>query len=76
MNNEEQQTETSTIKLGISFKIDLTKVTSLDDVVDILKAMDLTVFQYDETIPEKFQSMFDKGLLIEVTNDTNQNEIL
>jgi hypothetical protein len=67
MNNEEQQIETSTIKLGRSFKIDFTKVTSLEDVIDILNGMDLTVFLYDETIPEKFKSMFDKGLLIETT---------
>jgi hypothetical protein len=65
--------ETSTIKLGRSFKIDFTKVTSLDDVVDILKAMNLTVFQYDETIPEKFKTLFDKGLLIETKNNSNDN---
>ena len=69
MNNEEQQTEKGTINIAQpkSFKIDFSKVTTLDDVVDILKAMDLTVFQYDETIPEKFKTLFDKGLLIETT---------
>jgi hypothetical protein len=78
MNNEEQQIEKGRIKIAQprSFKIDFTKVKSLDDVVDILKAMDLTVFQYDETIPEKFKTLFDKGLLIQVTNDTNQKETL
>jgi len=78
MNNEEQQIEKGTIKIAQprSFKIDFTKVTSLDDVIAILNGMDLTVFLYDETIPEKFKTLFDKGLLIQVTNDTNQKETL
>ena len=66
---EEQTTEKGTINITQprSFKIDFSKVTSIEDIVDILKAMDLTVFQYDETIPEKFQTMFNKGILIEIT---------
>lgn len=71
MNNEEQQTEKGTIKIAQprSFKIDFTKVNSLEDVIDILNGMDLTVYLYDETIPEKFQTMFDKGLLIETKKE-------
>jgi hypothetical protein len=76
--NNEQQTEKGSINITQprSFKIDFTKVKSLDDVIAILNGMDLTVFQYDETIPEKFKTLFDKGLLIQVTNDTNQKETL
>jgi len=66
---ENQETERGTINIAQprSFKIDFTKVTSLEDVIDIIKAMDLTVTQYDETIQEKFQTLFDKGILIETT---------
>jgi len=51
-----------------TFKIDFPKITTLEDVVAILKGMDLTITQYDETIQEKFKPMFDKGLLIEIKN--------
>ena len=70
-NMEEQQTEKGTINIAQpkSFKIDFTKVTSLDDVVAILNGMDLTVYSYDDTIPEKFKDLFDKELLVEVPND-------
>jgi hypothetical protein len=51
-----------------TLKIDFPKITTLEDVVAILKGMDLTINQYDETIQEKFKPMFDKGLLIEIKN--------
>ena len=54
---------------GRKFKIDFTKVTSVEDVVEILKAMDLTIFWYDGTMPEKFKHLFDNELLIEVVNN-------
>jgi len=51
-----------------TFKIDFPKITTLEDVVAILKGMDLTINQYDETIPDKFKPMFDRELLIEIKN--------
>ena len=67
MENQETKRGTINIAQPRNFKIDFTKVTTLDDVIDIIKAMDLTVTQYNETIPEQFKPMFDKGLLIETT---------
>jgi hypothetical protein len=63
---------TTIFKQPTHFKINLKKVTSLDDVVAILRGMDLTITQYGEEIPKQFKSMFDKGLLIEATNGTTQ----
>ena len=58
-----------TYKLRITnkhFKIDFDKVKTLDDVILILKAMDIHVHWYQETFPpEQFKEIYDKGLLIE-----------
>lgn len=67
----ENETERGTINIEQPriFKIDFTKVTSVEDVIAILKAMDLTVYSYDNTIPEKFKDLFDKELLVKAPND-------
>jgi hypothetical protein len=72
MENEtplEESADTLKLEIGRKFKIDFTKVTSIQDVVEILNAMDLTVFWYDDNIPEKFKYLFDNELLVEVPND-------
>jgi hypothetical protein len=43
--------------------VDFSKVKTLDDIIVILKAMDLTVSWYTKTIPEKFQDIHNKGFL-------------
>ena len=45
------------------FKMDYSKVKSLDDVIEILKAMDLTVSWYTEETPEQFREIQDRGFL-------------
>ena len=66
---ENETTNTLKLDTGRKFKINFTKVTSVEDVVEILKSMDLTIFWYDGTIPEKFKYLFDNELLIEVVNN-------
>lgn len=48
------------------FKIDYSKVESLEQVIDILKAMDLSIHWYNDNCPERFKDLYEKGLLIEV----------
>lgn len=48
------------------FKIDFSKVESLEQVIDILKAMDLSIHWYSDNCPEQFKDLYEKGLLIEV----------
>lgn len=48
------------------FKIDFSKVESLEQVIDILKAMDLSIHWYNDNCPEQFKDLYEKGLLIEV----------
>lgn len=49
-----------------SFKIDYTKVKSLEQVIDILKAMDLSIHWHTDDCPEQFKDLYEKGLLLEV----------
>ena len=48
------------------FKIDYSKVKSLEQVIDILKAMDLSIHWYNDNCPEQFKDLYEKGLLVEV----------
>jgi hypothetical protein len=62
------ENEYSTVGLSVGinpnhFKVDFSKVKTLDDIIVILKAMDLTVSWYTKTIPEKFQDIHNKGFL-------------
>ncbi len=56
-------------KLSIvkTFKIDCSKVKTVEDVAAIFKSMDLTFWIRTEEIPEVFQDMIDKGLANEVS---------
>lgn len=48
------------------FKIDYSKVESLEQVINILKAMDLSIHWYNDNCPEQFKDLYEKGLLVEV----------
>lgn len=48
------------------FKIDHSKVESLEQVIDILRAMDLSIHWYNNNCPEQFKDLYEKGLLVEV----------
>jgi hypothetical protein len=47
------------------FKIDWDHVQSLDDLIVIMKAMDIAIHWYSEECPERFKEIYDKGFLIE-----------
>lgn len=49
-----------------SFKIDFEKVKTFEDVISILKAMDLTVTWHYDECPDMFKDINDKGFLIEI----------
>jgi len=48
------------------FKIDFSKVESLEQVIDILKGMDISIHWYNDNCPEQFKNLYEKGLLVEV----------
>jgi len=48
------------------FRIDYSKVETIEQVIDILKAMDLSIHWYNDNCPEQFKELYEKGLLIEV----------
>ena len=43
------------------FKIDYSKVESLEQVIDILKAMDSSIHWYNDNCPEQFKDLYEKG---------------
>ncbi len=49
-----------------SFKIDFSKIESLEDIIMILKAMQLSVHWYTKDCHEQFKEVYEKGLLIEI----------
>jgi hypothetical protein len=46
--------------------IDFSKVESLEQVIDILKGMDISIHWYNDNCPEQFKELYEKGLLVEV----------
>ena len=48
------------------FKINYSKVETLEQVIDILKAMDLSIHWYNDNCPKQFKDLYEKGLLVEV----------
>ncbi len=52
------------------FEIDYSKVKTVEDIVLIFKAMQLTVHSYSEEMPESIQALYDKGFLIELTDNS------
>ncbi len=52
------------------FEIDYSKIKTVDDLVLIFKAMQLTVHSYSEEMPESIQALYDKGFLIELTDNS------
>jgi len=51
------------------FTLDTDKIESLEDVKLILKSMDMQIYWYSEECPEKFKTLYDKGLLKEVKDE-------
>jgi len=69
-NNELELNQTGVIKIYEKrLDIDFSKVTTLEDVILILKGMGLSVHWYTDTCPEQFQEIYEKGFLKEVTDN-------
>jgi len=64
-----EETSEHPVTLRKNFKIDFGVVTTLTEVVEILKAMDLKLSWYGDAVPEQFQKLYDSGLLIEAKNN-------
>jgi hypothetical protein len=69
-NQDEKTIEFSTTKGSLKifnrqFKIDWDQVQSLDDLIAVIKAMELTIYWYSEECPKQFKEIYDKGFLIE-----------
>jgi hypothetical protein len=47
------------------FKINWDHIQSLDDLMVVMKAMDIAIHWYSEECPERFKEIYDKGFLIE-----------
>jgi len=48
-----------------TFDIDYTKVKTIEDVVTVLKGLQITVNWHQEHCPEQFKEIYEKGFLIE-----------
>ena len=69
-NQDEKTIEFSATNLPLKifnrqFKIDWDQVQSLDDLIVVMKAMDITIHWYSEECPKQFKEIYDKGFLIE-----------
>lgn len=53
-----------------TFKIDCSKVKTVEDVAAVFKSMDPTFWIYTEEIPEAFKDMIDRGLANEVSEES------
>jgi hypothetical protein len=52
------------------FVIDTGKIESLDDVKEVIKAMEMRILWYTAECPEKFKTIYERGLL---KLDTDEN---
>lgn len=48
------------------FKIDFSKVESLEQIIWILKSMNLSITWYSDNCPEQFKDLYEKDLLIQI----------
>ena len=51
------------------FEIDTDKIETLEDVKDVIKELQVTIYWYSEECPEKFEKIYSKGLLKEIKNE-------
>ena len=63
------------------FKIDFEKIKSIDDVIMVIKGMDLIIYfnPYDplNDCPDRFKDLYEGGYLKDITNDyCQETEVL
>jgi hypothetical protein len=56
----------NTVSTIHKFKIDYSKIESLEQVIDILKATGLTYHWFGDDCPEQFKDLYKRGLLVEI----------
>lgn len=69
MKVELKQENVFKVQQNRKFEIDFSKVETLEDVKMVLKAMQLTIFWYQDECPPQFTELYEKGFLKEVKND-------
>ena len=66
MENEIEFTRSSAFAIiNKTFDIDYAKVKTIDDVVTVLKGLNIIVNWHQEDCPEQFKEIYEKGFLIE-----------
>ena len=66
MENQEPNIQPQVNIINRHFKVDYSKIKTLEDVIILLKAMDLSLYWYSEECPPQFKELFDKEFLVEV----------
>jgi hypothetical protein len=52
-----------------SFRLDYSKINTLEDIKDVFQAMDMHINWYTEECPEKFKKIYEKGFLKPTTDE-------
>jgi hypothetical protein len=67
----EKSMEEPTLKLTSDnrFEIDTDKIETLDDVKEVIKAMQMTIYWYSEECPDKFKKLLERNLLKEIKDE-------
>jgi hypothetical protein len=63
MNNNMEKNNKELKIVNNTFKIDFDKVKSLEDVIIILKSLDMSINWYSDDCPSQFKEIYEKGLL-------------
>jgi hypothetical protein len=53
-----------------SFRLDYSKINTIEDIKDVFEAMDMNINWYTEECPEKFRKIYEKGFLKPTTDET------
>ena len=53
-----------------SYRLDYSKINTLEDIKDVFQAMDMHINWYTEECPEKFKKIYEKGFLKPTTDET------
>ena len=52
------------------FEIDTDKIETLDDVREVIKAMQMVIYFYGEECPDKFKTLLERNLLKEIKDES------
>ena len=68
----EKSMEEPTLNLTLDnrFEIDTDKIETLDDVREVIKAMQMVIYFYGEECPDKFKTLLERNLLKEIKDES------